>query len=160
MSKRKDFQYRYVDFITVSFGIDEPDITDIEEFKKDLETNIGTDILFHSSLGHLVIDINLEAISEEREIEVFSLNVRHIFELNNFEDLMGTEKGEKVLLLPKESTLMFTSITYSTTRGLLKAKLAGSRFGEYVLPIIAPHKLAPEGPISTVDTGSKVDEED
>ena len=159
MSNEINFQYRYTDFLTVSFRIDEPDVEDIEEFKKDLETNIGLDILFHGDLGQLMVDVSLSAVSEKNEIEVFSLNVRHIFELNNFEDLIDSNKEEKALLLNEDSILMFTSIAYSTSRGLLKAKLAGSRFSEYVLPIIDPHKLAPEGPIPIVTNDTQVQEE-
>lgn len=150
MKSEKNIQYRYADIITLGFSINEPNVQDMEAFKQSLETNISTDVLFHEDLNQLMVDIHIHAAPEDDELEVFSLHVRHLFALKDIESLISSKAQEKALELSKENILMFTSVAYSTTRGMLKTKLAGSRFSEYILPIIDPHKLAPEGSVPVI----------
>lgn len=151
MMNNQDFLYSYFNFLTINFSINEPEIEEIEEFKKGLKTNIGTDVSYSESLQKLFVDVLISAESEEKEIEVFRLHTRHIFELDNIDHLIN----KNILSLSDESIIMFVSIAYSTTRGVLKSKLADSRFNEYVLPIIDPKKLAPESPIPIISDKPK-----
>jgi hypothetical protein len=150
--KNSNLKYRYGNIIQLKFSIEEPGVENIEEFKNQLVTTIGSEITFHEKDKVLLVDILASAESEKENIEVFSLKLRHIFKLENTSTHLKRNKdGSKYFDISDEIKLMFISISYSSTRGMLKAKLADTRFSEYILPIVEPDKLMEKEPLEVIN---------
>lgn len=63
-----------------------------------------------------------------------------IYKVENLEDLATHDKDSRLNLNPGLASAL-SSVTYSTSRGILLMKLQGTALQSFVLPIINPNKL-------------------
>lgn len=88
----------------------------------------------------------LVGIYTEKELlnKVSELASRIEYTVINFDDLIKINNGQ--LVLPDALLIMLMSISLSTTRGILAAKLEGSALDGVNLPIIDPKSFKPVDP--------------
>jgi hypothetical protein len=64
----------------------------------------------------------------------------YIYHVENLEELVKPAKNHLIDLNPALGNAL-SSITYSTSRGILLARVQGTALQNFVLPIINPNKL-------------------
>jgi hypothetical protein len=69
-----------------------------------------------------------------------SFHLIFIFQIENLEELVIPEKNKRLNLNPGLANAL-SSVTYSTSRGILLIRLQGTALQNFVLPIINPNKL-------------------
>jgi hypothetical protein len=141
------FEYRYNNILILRSLFSEPQAGNIEDFKTDLSFNIDTSLKFLDEGKSVITDLLIKLFNEEQEAEIFEIQVRHIFDIKSESELISEDEDGEFLDLPKKQLFPFISIPFSTTRGVVKEKLAGTRFSEFILPIIDPHEIMPEGKV-------------
>ena len=90
----------------------------------------------------IAVDI-LGDIYTEKELlnKVSELASRIEYRIMNFDDLIKNINNQ--LVIPDQLMIMLTSISLSTTRGILAAKLEGSALEGVHLPVIDPKSFKP-----------------
>jgi hypothetical protein len=63
-----------------------------------------------------------------------------IYRIENLEELASPEKNKRLHLNPALTNAL-SSVTYSTSRGILLTRLQGTALQHFVLPIINPNNL-------------------
>jgi hypothetical protein len=63
-----------------------------------------------------------------------------IYRIENLEELATPEKNKQLHLNPALTSAL-SSVTYSTSRGILLTRLQGTALQHFVLPIINPNNL-------------------
>jgi hypothetical protein len=63
-----------------------------------------------------------------------------IYRIENLEELAFPEKNKRLHLNPALTNAL-SSVTYSTSRGILLTRLQGTALQHFVLPIINPNNL-------------------
>lgn len=141
------FEYRYNNILILRSLFAEPEVHDIKEFKKGLSFNIDTSLKFVDEGDSVITDLLIKLFNEKQESDIFEIQTRHIFDLKYESNLIAEDNKGIFLNIPKERLFPFVSIPFSTCRGIIKEKLASTRFSELILPIIDPHEIMPEGKV-------------
>ena len=88
----------------------------------------------------LKVEIKTESKDENPKELKGSFHLVFIYRVENLEDLAKPDKNNLLDLHPALSNAL-SSITYSTSRGILLTRLQGTALQNFVLPIINPNKL-------------------
>ena len=102
-------------------------------FKTSLE--MGFDIS-HSTI-HILLSV--QGISREHQHPLVTIASETVFEIQDFNELINNRK----LYISREWVVTFASISFSTLRGILYQRLAGTPLQNVALPIINPNTLVP-----------------
>lgn len=107
----------------------------------------------HSSRIELMSNVDLQLIKLDCFIQLTSdsgggnseeatgnFHFIFIFKVDNFEELSKKIDLSTVDINPELASTL-TSISYSTSRGILLTRLQGTPFQKYILPIINPNSL-------------------
>jgi len=86
------------------------------------------------------VEIKTESKGENPKESTGSFHLVFIYHVENLEDLAKPNKNNLLDLHPALSNAL-SSITYSTSRGILLTRLQGTALQNFVLPIINPNKL-------------------
>jgi len=86
------------------------------------------------------VEIKTESKGKNSKESTGSFHLVFIYCVENLEDLAKPDKNNLLDLHPALSNEL-SSITYSTSRGILLTRLQGTAFQNFVLPIINPNKL-------------------
>lgn len=143
MTNKPDIKYRYSQVITLKYSFTEPELADVQEIKTDIKSHAETNFLYQKESNHFVIDLDINLNLTEIDFQLFELKNRHFFGIKSDISLIEEDNDGEFVNLPEQLLVTFTSIAYSTTRGIIKEKLAGTRLSDIMLPIIDPKKLAP-----------------
>lgn len=77
----------------------------------------------------------------ENEVEATgNFHLIFIYRIENLEELATTKKNKRLNLHPGLANAL-SSVTYSTSRGILLTRLQGTALQKFALPIIYPNKL-------------------
>lgn len=77
----------------------------------------------------------------ENEVEATgNSHLIFIYRIENLEELATTKKNKRLNLHPGLANAL-SSVTYSTSRGILLTRLQGTALQKFALPIIYPNKL-------------------
>ena len=92
--------------------------------------------------------VNIETKSKETVIKEANGVFRflYVFYIDNIEELTTVENDQTIALHPSLGNAL-ASITYSTSRGVLMARLQGTAFSDFILPIINPNNLVEKGTV-------------
>lgn len=127
----------------ISFKLLKFNITEIKEFKDDLQYFYQIDNNIHLSFNNekkfikSKLSLNIELMSESDET-LFSKGdfiIEIVFFVENFDELSEFNE-EKVLVIDKNLGDNVIAISYSTTRGYLIEKVRDTSFDGFILPII------------------------
>lgn len=86
------------------------------------------------------VEITTKSEGENVEESKGSFHFVYVFHVENLEELAIPDKNYKIELNGGLGNAL-ASITYSTTRGILFARLKGTSLENFVLPVIDPNKL-------------------
>lgn len=127
----------------ISFKLLKFNITEIKEFKDDLQYFYQIDNNIHLSFNKekkfikSKLTLNAELMSEDDEI-LYSKGdfiIEIVFFVENFDELSEFNE-EKILVIDKNLGDNVIAISYSTTRGYLIEKVRDTSFDDFILPII------------------------
>ena len=127
----------------ISFKLLKFNITEIKEFKDDLQYFYQIDNNIHLSFNNekkfikSKLSLNIELMSESDET-LFSKGdfiIEIVFFVENFDEL-SEFNVDKVLVIDKNLGDNVIAISYSTTRGYLIEKVRDTSFDGFILPII------------------------
>lgn len=88
----------------------------------------------------LKVEIKTESKGENLKESTGSFQLVFIYRVENLEELAKPDKNNLLDLHPALGNAL-SSITYSTSRGILLTRLQGTALQNFVLPIINPNKL-------------------
>lgn len=86
------------------------------------------------------VEIKTESKGENPKESTGSFHLLFIYRVENLEELAKPNKNNLLDLHPALGNAL-SSITYSTSRGILLTRLQGTALQNFVLPIINPNKL-------------------
>ncbi len=135
-----------LDFILHELNFQTSDNLDIDlknqKFKLDI--NLDHNLNFEEKLFRLKYTVLI--ISEDEEGKESGLKVKFIgsfiVRVNNLSDFISEKEGKKQVESIIGSTVI--GITYSTLRGIIYCKLAGTPLEQIMLPVINPKSLLEE----------------
>lgn len=91
--------------------------------------------------------VNVETKSKQEVQEVIgAFDFVYVFYVENLEDLAKLEEDQTVTLHEALGNSL-SSITYSTSRGILMSRFQGTVLKDFILPIINPNELLQQGKI-------------
>lgn len=86
------------------------------------------------------IEIKTDSKGKNSKESTGSFHLVFIYHVENLEDLAKPDQNNLLVLHPALGNAL-SSITYSTSRGVLITRLQGTALQNFVLPIINPNKL-------------------
>ena len=86
------------------------------------------------------IDIQTDSKGGNEVEATVSFHFAYVYKVENLENLVLSIEEDKKTLDPVLSSTL-TSISYSTSRGILITRLQGTAFQNFILPIINPNNL-------------------
>lgn len=132
-----------VEFKFIKGQVDTPEEFEIELIKGHLLEN-SLQLSFNLKEKLVKSDFIIEIKTDSKGINVKeatgNFHLVFIFNVENLNELTALDKKNKIRLNPELGNAL-SSITYSTSRGILLTKLQGTAFHGFILPIINPNKL-------------------
>lgn len=141
--KNFDLKYKYLSLLNLKWEFEEPHIEDVSSLTDNLKININTNFGYQKETQHFSIELKISLFVDKSNFQIFQIMNRHFFFLISDEKLVEEDDKGEFLNLPDHIFITFSSIAYSTTRGIVKEKLSGTRFSNILLPIIDPKTIAP-----------------
>jgi hypothetical protein len=87
-----------------------------------------------------IIEIKTDSNGENAKEALGSFHILFIFKVENLEELAKPGTNNLIDLHPVLGNAL-SSITYSTSRGILLTRLQGTALQNFILPVIDPNKL-------------------
>lgn len=142
-----NIEYRFDKIVVLEFSFQEYTY-DIEKLLDNMRLVFETGFKFHKKNNFIAFDLDISAVSEFEseestvlDLECFHLKSRNSFFIKNDIDLNKEDFVEK----NREFLVTLSSLSYSTSRGILKEKLSDTRYSEnFLLPIIDPNQFVAE----------------
>ena len=85
-------------------------------------------------------EIKTESHGQNTKESVGSFHLVFIFRVENLNELATSGKGELIKVQPVLGNAI-SSISYSTSRGILLTRLQGTALQDFILPVIDPNSL-------------------
>ncbi len=122
------------------------------DISEDEDINFNHNINFRASDLTQSIDtqLNVTVVRAKSNQELASISVNSSFKL--FE---GFEKMKELGGIPSGLILLTINLTYSTTRGILLERFAGTKLQSFYLPIINPTEILQQIEKSIKDSSNK-----
>jgi len=132
-----------VDFKMIKGQVDTPENFDINKVDgHQIENSLQLSFNVAEKLAKADFTINIKTDSKGgNEIEASGIfHLIFIYQIENLEELAKPEMNNK-LNLNSELANALSSVTYSTSRGVLITRLQGTALQNFILPIINPNNL-------------------
>lgn len=132
-----------IDFKMIKSQIDTPEIFDISKaIRHQLDNSLRLGFNLEDKLAKADFTINFKTDSKGANENEASGNFHLVFiyRIENLKELAIHEKNNRLNLNPDLANAL-SSVTYSTSRGILLMKLQGTALQNFVLPIINTNKL-------------------
>lgn len=123
--------------------VDTPENFDISKvIGHELDNSLQLSFNLDDRLAKADFTVSMKTDSKgENETEATgNFHLIFIFRIENLEELVTHEKNNRLNLNPVLANAL-SSITYSTSRGILLTRLQGTALQNFVLPVINPNKL-------------------
>lgn len=132
-----------IDFKMIKGQVDTPENFDISKvIGHELDNSLQLSFNLDDRLAKADFTVSMKTDSKgENETEATgNFHLIFIFRIENLEELVTHEKNNRLNLNPVLANAL-SSITYSTSRGILLTRLQGTALQNFVLPVINPNKL-------------------
>lgn len=116
------------------------DIDKVSGHKVDYALNIGYNIEAKLAKADLTLDIFTQSNEQNTEQAKGNYHLQFIYQIDNIDELAKTDENNKLILNPDLANAL-SSVTYSTSRGILLTRLQGTPLQKFILPIINPKNL-------------------
>lgn len=142
-SKFNPEKINLVDCKIIKAQVDMPenfDLNKVTGYKLDNTLQLGFNL--EDKLAKADFTINIQSDSKgDNEFEASGdFHLVYIYRIENLEELAVLDKNNRVDLNPSLANAL-SSVTYSTSRGILITRLQGTALQNFVLPIINPNYL-------------------
>jgi hypothetical protein len=116
------------------------DISKIAGYQLDHSLQIGFNMDEKLARADFLISLKTDCRGDNITEASGNFNLIFIYRIENLEGLAVTEKNKRLNLNPGLANAL-SSITYSTSRGILMTRLQGTALQNFILPVINPNKL-------------------
>ena len=131
------------DFKMIKVQVDTPenfDITKVVGHQLDNSLKLVFNLQDKLAKADFTISIKTDSKGENESEASGNFHLIFIYHVENLEELAVPEKNNRLNLNPGLANAL-SSVTYSTSRGILLTRLQGTALQNFVLPIINPSKL-------------------
>ncbi len=131
------------DFKMIKGQVDTPenfDITKVMGHELDNSLKLVFNLQDKLAKADFTISIKTDSKGENESEASGNFHLIFIYHVENLEELAVPEKNNRLNLNPGLANAL-SSVTYSTSRGILLTRLQGTALQNFVLPIINPSKL-------------------
>lgn len=132
-----------IDFKMIKGQVDTPenfDISKVVGYKLDNSLQLGFNLDDKLAKADFTVSVKTESQGENDSEASGNFHLIFVYKIENLEQLATQEKNQKLSLNPGLTNAL-SSVTYSTSRGILLTRLQGTALQNFVLPIINPNKL-------------------
>ena len=137
-----DIRFKIKSYRIVKFNFNTSINEVIEIEKENLKYNFKSGFSIRRELNQigvlLGVDINLD---RGQPINIFNSEFEYIFEID---DISKFKHDDKSMTIPDQFMITLVSISFSTTRGIILGKSAGTILDKIIMPLIDPKKLLPQ----------------
>jgi hypothetical protein len=142
--KLQNISYRFDDIIVLGFNFQEYGYEKKEIFER-MQLEFESGFRANKEKNLIVFDLGISATSEinyedssSKNIDCFHIKLRNTFFVDGLTD--STEKD--LFKENREFIVTLASLSYSTSRGILKEKLSDTRYSDnFILPIVDPNQF-------------------
>jgi hypothetical protein len=130
-----------IEFKMIKGQVDNPenfDINKVAGHQLDNSLQLSFNLDDKLAKADFTVSIKTESKNESEATGIFHLIF--IYRIENLEELAIAEKNKRLIINPGLANAL-SSVTYSTSRGILLTRLQGTALQNFVLPIINPNKL-------------------
>jgi hypothetical protein len=132
-----------VDFKMIKGQVDTPEIFDVNKVvghQLDNSLQLGFNLDDKLAKADFTVSLKTDSKGENESEATGNFHLIFIYQIENLEELAIPEKNKRLNLNPSLANAL-SSVTYSTSRGILLTRLQGTALQNFVLPIINPNKL-------------------
>lgn len=132
-----------IDFKMIKGQVDNPENFDINKVvghQLDNSLQMGFNLDDKLAKADFTISVKTDSKGENESEATGNFHLIFIYRIENLEVLAIPEKNKRLNLNPGLANAL-SSVTYSTSRGILLTRLQGTALQNFVLPIINPNKL-------------------
>ncbi|MEP4532681.1 MAG: hypothetical protein ABJ004_06320 [Cyclobacteriaceae bacterium] len=136
-------QIDIVDFTILTGEIHNPEVFDISHIvKHDFSVDLNLSFNLEEKLIKSTILIEVQTDSEDKNGEEAKSKFKLVFlyHYDQLQDLAILDEDGKIALHPHLGNAI-SSITYSTSRGILMTRYQGTPFRDFILPVLNPNDL-------------------
>jgi len=134
---------KIVEFKMVKAQIDEPEVFESEDVEGHLLDNslqFGFNLEEKLVKADFTIEIKTKSKGQNTSEVSGNFHLLYIYHVENLNELATSDDKNLIILHPSFANAL-SSVTYSTSRGILMIRLQGTALQNFVLPIINPNKL-------------------
>lgn len=131
------------DFKMIKGQVDTPenfDISKVVGHQLDNSLQLGFNLDDKLAKANFTVSVKTNSNGENETEATGNFHLIFIYRIENLEELATPEKNKRLNLNPELANAL-SSVTYSTSRGILLTRLQGTALQNFVLPIINPNKL-------------------
>lgn len=132
-----------IDFKMIKGQVDTPENFDISKVighQLDNSLQLGFNLDDKLAKADFTVSVKTDSKGENESEATGNFHLIFIYRIENLEELAKSEKNNRLNLNPGLTNAL-SSVTYSTSRGILLTRLQGTALGNFILPIINPNKL-------------------
>lgn len=132
-----------IDFKMIKGQVDTPenfDISKVVGHQLDNSLQLGFNLEDKLAKADFTVSVKTDSKGENESEATGNFHLIFIYRIENLEELAIPEKNKRLNLNPGLANAL-SSVTYSTSRGILLTRLQGTALQNFVLPIINPNKL-------------------
>ena len=149
MEKRKNKSDQMVEMRLAAMSVDyfllenhkniskENNITILKEnFEVDIELKVTTAVVIEQNITQIIL--NVKIFTKEKHIYLCEITTVFDYNIKGLDNFFN--KKENKFDIPEPIMITLIATCYSTTRGLLYSKLAGTFLPSFILPLIDPRQ--------------------
>lgn len=132
-----------LEFKVLKGQVDTPEDFDIDKvmgYQLENSLQLGFNLEENLIKSDFVVEVKTESAKANRNEASANFHLVFIFSIENLKDLAKPGKND-MIDLDKNLGNALSSITYSTSRGVLLTRLQGTAMQNFILPTINPNKL-------------------
>ena len=132
-----------IDFKMIKGQVDTPenfDISKVVGHQLDNSLQLGFNLDDKLAKADFTVSVKTDSKGENESEASGNFHLIFIYRIENLEELATSEKNKRLSLNPGLGNAL-SSVTYSTSRGILLTRLQGTALQNFVLPIINPNNL-------------------
>ncbi len=132
-----------IDFKMIKGQVDTPenfDISKVVGHQLDNTLQLGFNLEDKLAKADFTVSVATDSQGENELEATGNFHLIFIYRIENLDELAIPDKNKRLSLNPNLANAL-SSVSYSTSRGILLTRLQGTALQNFVLPIINPNKL-------------------
>lgn len=132
-----------IDFKMIKGQVETPenfDISKVVGHQLDNSLQLGFNLDDKLAKADFTVSVKTDSKDKNESEATGNFHLIFIYRIENLEELATPERNKRLNLNPELANAL-SSVTYSTSRGILLTRLQGTALQNFVLPIINPNNL-------------------